>query len=280
MKIDEQIIHTTIRIISERTDGLTSTGTGFFYMYNVCDRKIPVIVTNKHVLEKTLKLSLKFSIDSNGIFVPGDYYVINIDNPEHFIINHPDSDVDLCLIKIDHMLDSELQKNLCMFFLNKENIITEEYVRNSISNIEEIYIVGYPNGIIDKFNNLPIVRKGITATSLKYDFNNKKEFLIDSAIYIGSSGSPVFIFNQGLYSVGSTIYGGDRLILVGIVYAVNLYIANGKVEMKEIPIANAHVAETYIPNNLGVVIKACRLIDFDKIIDETYKNEEMNMQNS
>ena len=233
MNIDEQLIHTTIRIVSIRNDGLTSTGTGFFYRYDINDKKVPVIVTNKHVIEKSIRIILKFSIDSNGLFVPGDSNVINIDSPSNYIINHPEKDVDLCLIKIAPIFHLKLQNKLHMIFLAKENIITEEYIKNSVSNIENITIVGYPNGIIDEYNNLPIVRKGITATSLKYDFNNKKEFLIDSAIYNGSSGSPVFIFNQGSYSIGSDLYVGDRCLLVGIVYAVRLHVANGEIKMKK-----------------------------------------------
>lgn len=52
-------------------------------------------------------------------------------------------------------------------------------------------MVGYPDGIWDEFNNQPIVRRGITATHPKNDFNGKGEFLIDAVCFPGSSGSPV-----------------------------------------------------------------------------------------
>ena len=70
---------------------------------------------------------------------------------------------------------------------------------------------------------MPIVRKGITATSLQLDFNNEPKFLIDAAIYGGSSGSPVYIFNQGSYSpANGGLVAGTRLKLIGIVYAAAL----------------------------------------------------------
>jgi len=53
-------------------------------------------------------------------------------------------------------------------------------------------MAGYPNGVSDEVNNLPVVRKGITATPMFADYNGKPEFLIDCAIYEGSSGSPIF----------------------------------------------------------------------------------------
>lgn len=73
-------------------------------------------------------------------------------------------------------------------------------------------MIGYPNGLWDSQNNLPIIRRGITATSVKKDYNGKKEFLIDAAVFPGSSGSPVFIFNEGSYSVPGGFSNGHQNI--------------------------------------------------------------------
>ena len=62
--------------------------------------------------------------------------------------------------------------------------------------VEEIMMIGYPNGLWDAKNNLPIVRRGITGTPAFVDYNDKPEFVIDAACFPGSSGSPVFIVNQ------------------------------------------------------------------------------------
>lgn len=37
-------------------------------------------------------------------------------------------------------------------------------------------------------------RRGITATNINFDYNGKKEFVIDAACFPGSSGFPVFIW--------------------------------------------------------------------------------------
>ena len=47
--------------------------------------------------------------------------------------------------------------------------------------------------IRDRVNALPILRRGSTATALALDFEGRAEFLIDAAVYPGSSGSPVFV---------------------------------------------------------------------------------------
>ena len=82
-------------------------------------------------------------------------------------------------------------------------------------------MVGYPNGHSDQINNRPIVRRGITATSLQEDFNGQKVFLADIAVFGGSSGSPIFIFNPyggfERHPDGSETFSlGPRLHFVGI----------------------------------------------------------------
>ena len=168
--------------------------------------------------------------------------------------------MDLCAILIGGILNS-LSSKLYFKSFSEENIISEEYIHNSISNIEDVTLIGYPDGIADNYNNLPVVRRGITATSIKYDFDNKKEFLIDSAIFPGSSGSPVFIYNQGSYSIGNTLYAGDRMLLIGVVYATYQHEINGNLEAVEIPSSNRIISKSVVPNNLGIVIKAKRILE-------------------
>ena len=52
---------------------------------------------------------------------------------------------------------------------------------SELSAIEEIIMIGYPVGIWDSANNMPIVRKGITATRPDIDYEGRKEFMIDAA---------------------------------------------------------------------------------------------------
>lgn len=266
--VDEQLIRTTTRIVAIGND-VVSTGTGFFYQFKIDNKKVPVIVTNKHILDGASVVKLTISC------LGDEAKTIKLSLPiiDRSIIRHPDPQVDLCLIKIAPLLNSLGNKMLRIVFLQEENIITNSYVSENVSNIEDITIVEYPDGIIDEFNNLPIVRKGITATSIKYDFNSKKEFLIDSAIYGGSSGSPVFIFNQGSYSIKNNLYAGDRLFLIGIVYAVTQHRADGSLKIKQAPTTATLYPETYIPNNLGVVIKAQRILDFNRIIKQILDSE-------
>ena len=126
-------------------------------------------------------------------------------------------------------------------------------------------MVGYPNGLWDAVNNMPIFRKGSTATHPNFDYNGKKEFLIDIAAFPGSSGSPVMIFNQGGYQdkKGNVFMGKDRVILLGVLYAGLQHTATGEIIIS--PNLQNPVALSKIPNNIGIVLKAERISELEPL---------------
>lgn len=58
-------------------------------------------------------------------------------------------------------------------------------------------MLGYPIGLADARNNYPIFRKGYTAAHPAVDFNEDGIGLVDMACFPGSSGSPIYILNEG-----------------------------------------------------------------------------------
>lgn len=59
--------------------------------------------------------------------------------------------------------------------------------------MESVEFIGYPEGLYDSVNCLPIARRGMMATLGYIDYEGKPEFLIDATVLTGSSGSPVFM---------------------------------------------------------------------------------------
>lgn len=267
MRPDDFLIRTTIRIEVKTKDGI-ATGTGFFYQFEIDEAKIPVIVTNKHVIKDGVEGILIFSVaDNEGNIIEAKKHYLTITEFEKAWILHPDNNIDLCIMPIAQILEENLKQNINLVcnVLGKEDIINDKEIKD-LSKLEDVTIIGYPDGIWDSYNNLPILRRGITATPICYDFENTPKFLIDAAIYGGSSGSPVFIFNQGSYSINNALYAGSRMKLVGIVYAVAQHMITGEMKIIDIPTVNKPISIMQIPNNLGVVIKANQLFAFEEII--------------
>lgn len=147
-----------------------------------------------------------------------------------------------------------------------ESVIPSQALLDELLPIEDVIMVGYPNGIWDTANNMPIIRRGITATRPGLKYNGRDEFIIDAAVYPGSSGSPVFLFNQGSYANRQGISFGTRIFLLGVVYKVFLHTAQGNIVVQNIPTQNVPMAVTGVPNNLGLVIRAERIRDFTQIL--------------
>lgn len=266
--ISEQLTYCTVRVVSKKKDGSTSTGTGFFYRFaNDGKQFVPAIVTNKHVVEgsKTCLFVFTKKNDRNEP-LHGHNFTIELGNLEQRVVEHPNSDVDLCAIPIAPILiEAEKQGHTFFYIAIDNSLIPSQEELSDMTALEDIVMIGYPNGIWDGANNMPVIRRGITATHPNLDYNGKKEFMIDAACFPGSSGSPVFLYNIGGYTSRSkgTIIGPSRVKLLGALYAGPQYTATGEIKIVDIPSAQRAVAFSKIPNNLGIVIKAERLRELD-----------------
>lgn len=276
LSIMEQLCFSTTRIETKDANGNDYSGTGFFFSYKLNESKIvPLIVTNKHVVRgMTTGMFILTKADANGKPIHKDHFQIQIDKFEQSWFFHPDNNVDLCVLPVANILNIAQAHGVSLFYRSfDETIIPNKEQLNTLDAVEEILMIGYPNGLWDSVNNMPIVRKGITATDIKFDYDGRKEFLIDAACFPGSSGSPVLICNIGGYrdKQGNLNWGNSRFFLLGILYAGPQLTVTGDIKVVTIPnMQQKALAVSHIPNNLGYIIKAERIMDFVPIITQKF----------
>lgn len=263
---EEQLAHSTVRIECDLLAGGVATGTGFFFTVHRSEgQRVPVIVTNKHVVEDSSKGRFILTLqDPNGEPLVGSNHAFELDNFYNRWIPHPDHDVDLCVMPITPLIQAAEQRGLRFFFasMDKTLIPSKTDIADMVG-LESITMVGYPNGLWDEVNNLPIFRKGILASDYKYDWNGKKEFLIDVACFPGSSGSPVMLYDIGsFHNRKGTHIASSRIKLLGVLYAGPQHTVEGEIHIGMVPTQEKAVAFSQIPNNLGIVIKAEQLLAF------------------
>jgi hypothetical protein len=76
---------------------------------------------------------------------------------------------------------------------------TRQAVHKFVCPLDNVVIIGYPVCLRDSVNLLPISLRGITAAPFQVDFKGHRAFLIDAAIFRGSSGGPVVQYLTGAY---------------------------------------------------------------------------------
>lgn len=272
LSLSERLTYSTVRIECELASGGISTGTGFFCRFaDKGEQHVPAIVTNKHVIEGARRGQFHLHrANAEGEPLPLESTPILIEDFSKSWILHPEKDVDLCIMPIAGLLNQAHQQGHRFFYipLDKSLIPTSEELVG-LTAMEDVVMIGYPNGIWDEINNMPIIRRGITATHPNLNYNGNPEFMIDAACFPGSSGSPVFLFNQGSYpdKLGN-LNIGNRIKLLGVLYAGPQHTATGEIEIVNVPTQQRAVAFSRIPNNLGSVIKSQKLSDFETILEK------------
>lgn len=272
--VTEQLLYTTVMMKTVDAKGNHGSGTAsIVQLFSNQQLGLPVLLTNKHVVANAVSITIRLTRQkADGSPDQGNTEEITLDDMQNWLA-HPDPTVDLTIYNFAGMAQKLQSEGRPIFFVAvDESLIPTEEILNGLSPLEDIIVVGYPDGISDSAHNIPVFRKGITASPASLDFDGKREFLIDAAIYPGSSGSPVFLYNHGTWlDAQGHIRFGTRVQLLGIVWGVRMHPQPGQIVVVPAPTQQA-ISLTGLPNNLGICIKAARILDFEpEIIKQGYK---------
>lgn len=199
----EQLLFSAVRIqVTKNRIPTGSTGTGFRYHIPLSnDRNAVFLVSNKHVLEDAEEIAVDIHImrPNGAIFARETIWISCKGN----ILLHPDPNVDLAAIGIAQLLElPDYQPNRIYFMPLSVKHIPDDW--RKFDALEEVLMIGCPQGLMDERNRLPIIRRGYTASHPGVRFNGRPEFMVDMACFPGSSGSPIFAYSY------SSIYDRER----------------------------------------------------------------------
>lgn len=141
LSISEQLTYSTVRIECQYADGNLGTGTGFFF--RLLDNKetgthIPVVITNKHVINGAIKGRLLFTkAQENNEPNDREHFNVYFNNFESLWRKHPDPQVDLCAMPIAPSLSEAEKKKrnffsfhlICHYFLHKGNLTNSLHLK-------------------------------------------------------------------------------------------------------------------------------------------------------
>lgn len=262
MKVDtiaEKLLFTTLRIETADAAGKNGTGTGFVFSYVHDSQQYPVIVTNKHVINDAANGWLTFHLmGANGEPQLGSSHRLHVSDFAKAWHGHPDPDIDVAVMPLAPVLELLTSGGVTPFLQWVDRTVTAtQQLIDELDALEDVVFIGYPNGIWDAKNFLPVSRRGTTATHIAIDFQGKKQFLLDASVFPGSSGSPVFLFSKGMYSdrQGNTSIA-TRLAFLGVIAAVYFRQDVNHITLVAAPSTGTPVAIAKEMIDLGVVFKA------------------------
>ncbi len=259
----EQLFFVTVPIWASNQDR-DWTATGFLMSVPVKhptrdDAELITLITNAHVVNEATSIEIGVHLSSDGetwLMGKGARIVVADLVPQPWT-THPNPQVDVAVIPAAPLMAGRDDEGNSAFFRKvTHSVFLDAEKLDALDALEEVVFIGYPSGIFDPASLLPVMRRGSTATPLAIDYRGVPSFLMDASVFPGSSGSPVFILNQGMFHHRGNTVVGNRLILIGILGAVHIRAVHGDV----VEVGSQSIAVLEEPVDLGIVYRTDALL--------------------
>lgn len=225
MRIDtpaRMLFFSTVRLTgtSDEDEQFYTEGTGFLYEASrTPGASLPVLVTARHVIEgaTTIEASIlrRASPDTPAL---GSVEPLTMQGGAAQFATHPDPRIDIAVAPMALALGllHAVDRGAFVIPFGLGQYPTARDLEE-IDAIEDITFVGYPDGQYDRANQTPVARRGVTATPVQWDWGGAPQFLVDAAVFPGSSGSPVVIVRPAAYSTRNGLQVSQpRVIFLGV----------------------------------------------------------------
>ncbi len=258
--LTKKLLFNTIRVDTVLEDGSEGSGTAFVVNHQHSRGQFTFIVTNRHLVDGVRRGGLVFTQKENGQPVFGQRFQLNIEDFPQAWFMHPDPEVDLAIVPMRPLEQAALDQGVELYYHPIDSRLAPDAATlRALDALEDVLFVGYPSGVWDQVNLMPIMRRGTTATPMALDFEGRSEFLIDAAVYPGSSGSPVFVYQP---ETGRPIRdAGRRFLFAGVVAAVFFREEANHLVSVPVPANNHGMVMGSEMIDLGLVIKAQAVIE-------------------
>jgi S1-C subfamily serine protease len=258
--ISKKLLFNTIRVDTVLEDGSEGSGTAFVVSHAHARGTHTFIVTNRHLVDGVRSGGLVFTQKRDGQPLIGQRFQVNIDDFPHAWFLHPDPEVDLAVVPMRPLEQAARDQGIELYYHAIDSRLAPDAATlRTLDALEEILFIGYPSGVWDHVNLMPILRRGTTATPMALDFEGRPEFLIDAAVYPGSSGSPVFIYQPELRRPSQS--AGRSFLFAGVIAAVFFREEANQLVPGPVPANPSGTVMGSEMIDLGLVIKAQAVLD-------------------
>jgi hypothetical protein len=191
-------------------------GTGFIYFHVAKQLEgeevygYTYVVTNKHVIAGWAEARMRCNPSGDA---PAREYRLELVNSklEPVWFGHPNPDVDIAVIEIDFAKLRQDGMQLATFISNRDGT-TAWMHEEQLTEGDDVYVLGFPMGMVGGDRNAVIVRSGTIARVRDVLSAGAIAFLIDASVYPGNSGGPVVLKPEALAIEGTKSHNEARLL--------------------------------------------------------------------
>ena len=256
----KRLLFNTLRVDTVLDDGSEGSGTAFVVSHAHARGSSSFIVTNRHLVDGVRRGGLVFTQKRHGQPLLGQRFQLNIEDFAQAWFGHPDPAVDLAIVPLRPLEQAANALGVELYYQAIDSrLVPDAAATRALDALEEVLFVGYPSGVWDQVNLMPIMRRGTTATPMALDFEGRAEFLIDAAVYPGSSGSPVFVYLPDGLRPGQS--AGKRFLFAGVVAAVFFREEAHQLVAAPVPANHRGTVMGSEMIDLGLVIKSQAVVD-------------------
>ncbi len=216
-------------------------GTGFF----VKKDKELYLITNRHVIDLEYK-------DAGNRYSGYKLRTISFDARRFDEQNSRAVTQNYVISRPTYKFASDLYDDIACFYTIKvkgsveltpisipyQMLADADFITNKLAACDRVALIGFPAGVWDVKNNLPILRSGVISSDPRLDYNNQ----LSSAGHVigyeafstgGASGSPVFALQKGFQidgdlNISDEFYRETRLIGIN---AASVHMGDGHQQM-------------------------------------------------
>jgi len=212
--ISTQLMYTTMPV-HVFGGNKNKTVTGFVFSVNRDENKsIPLLITSYHMIKDVEIGVIELHIGKEGI---PQKEVANLPFDNSILQDCKLGSLDLVAIPIGSGINELQTKGTELFFRSIDiNSFPKNEEIDDLASLEEVVFIGFPDQMYDTTNKIPVIRHGTTATPVWNKYQGKEEFLIDAGVIPEFEGSPVFVYNRGIYHTKNGINLGSRVYFVGV----------------------------------------------------------------
>jgi hypothetical protein len=216
----------TVRIVARFPNRKPIVGTGFFYLCSTEYGDVECLVTCRHVVADASDASFVFHRWPTGAPNDGEQLPVNLSSLGKAWVPHPNEELDLVAFPMPPLsailrdIHGVAYKALAF---GPGNAPDAEASKSIVAG-DEVVMVGYPTGLWDEANGMPIFRRGSLATHLAFDYQKAPAFVVDIQALPGSSGSPIVLFSEEWFDQpGAAMNALPHLKLLGVLGEDHLF---------------------------------------------------------